>query len=151
MDAFDFASMIDETPVNSSVIEYLAPSRVPGGEKRLIGACLTDILTDGVSMVYSFFDPSEEPRSLGAYMILDHIQMASEMGLDYVYLGYWVSGSPQDGLQDRLQALRALRRHALDPLPVHRGLPRMEPRAPCAPCSTPDHRLSRDRARVRFR
>ncbi len=93
MDAFDFASMIDETPVNSSVVEYVAQGAGPGGADRMLAACLTDILDDGLSMVYSFFEPSEVKRSLGAYMILDHIRMAAEMNLDYVYLGYWVSGS----------------------------------------------------------
>jgi len=91
MDAFDYASMIDETPVNSMVVEYL--ERTPGGEMRLVAACLSDILSDGLSMIYSFFDPEEEGRSLGSYMILDHIDMAREMSLEHVYLGYWVSGS----------------------------------------------------------
>ena len=92
MDAFDYASMVDETPVNSSVIEYTLPDG-PDGAPRLIAACLSDILGDGLSMVYSFFEPGEEGRSLGAYMILDHIRLAQEMGLAYVYLGYWVHGS----------------------------------------------------------
>lgn len=99
MDAFDYASMVDETPVNSSVVEYCL-DRAEGeggsaGERRLMAACLSDILADGLSMVYSFFDPDESRRSLGAYMILDHIRLAAEMGLDYVYLGYWVNGSPK--------------------------------------------------------
>lgn len=94
MDAFDFASMVDETPVNSSVIEYSVEDPDTGGE-RLIAACLSDVLGDGLSMVYSFFDPAEERRSLGAYMILDHISLALEMGLAHVYLGYWVQGSPK--------------------------------------------------------
>lgn len=92
MDAFDYASMVDETPVNSTVIEYTA-GRGPDGERRLLAACLSDILGDGLSMVYSFFDPEEAKRSLGAYMILDHLRLAEEMGLAYVYLGYWVGGS----------------------------------------------------------
>ncbi|MEM9316915.1 MAG: arginyltransferase [Pseudomonadota bacterium] len=92
MDAFDYASMVDETPVNSMVVEYIGRDPETGTE-RLIAACLSDVLADGLSMVYSFFDPEEEPRSLGSFMILDHIAMAREMGLDYVYLGYWVSGS----------------------------------------------------------
>ena len=54
---------------------------------------LTDVLSDGLSMVYSFFDPEEGDRSLGTYMILDHIERAQSMGLPYVYLGYWVPGS----------------------------------------------------------
>ncbi len=92
MDAFDFASMIDETPVNSTVVEYGVADPATGAE-RMIGACLSDVLADGLSMVYSFFDPAEEQRSLGAYMILDHLALAAEMGLPHVYLGYWVAGS----------------------------------------------------------
>ncbi|MEL6217249.1 MAG: arginyltransferase [Pseudomonadota bacterium] len=93
MDAFDYASMVDETPVNSTVIEYTLIGE--DGERRLMGACLSDILGDGLSMVYSFFEPEAQGRSLGAYMILDHVRLAEEMGLHYVYLGYWVSGSPK--------------------------------------------------------
>ena len=92
MDAFDYASMVDETPVNSMVVEYHDEDPVTG-EARLVAACLSDILGDGLSMVYSFFDPDYSDRSLGAYMILDHIAMSREMGLSHVYLGYWVAGS----------------------------------------------------------
>jgi arginine-tRNA-protein transferase len=94
MDAFDFASMIDETPVNSTVVEYVIEDR-EAGTQRLVAACLSDILGDGLSMVYSFFEPEARDRSLGAYMIMDHIRMAAEMGLPHVYLGYWVPGSPK--------------------------------------------------------
>lgn len=92
MDAFDYASMVDETPVNSMVVEYLAEDPQTGS-KSLVAACLSDVLNDGLSMVYSFFDPDRAADSLGSYMILDHIVMARAMRLDYVYLGYWVSGS----------------------------------------------------------
>jgi leucyl-tRNA---protein transferase len=54
---------------------------------------LTDVLSDGLSMVYSFFEPSEQGRSLGTFMILDHITRARRQGLPYVYLGYWIEGS----------------------------------------------------------
>ena len=92
MDAFDYASMVDETPVNSMVVEYHDEDPVTG-ESHLVAACLSDILGDGLSMVYSFFDPDYSDRSLGAYMILDHIEMAREMKLAHAYLGYWVAGS----------------------------------------------------------
>jgi arginine-tRNA-protein transferase len=94
MDAFDFASMIDETPINTTVVEYVLKDPETGTQ-RLIAACLSDILGDGLSMVYSFFDPDETDRSLGTHMILDHIRLAREMRLSHVYLGYWVSGSPK--------------------------------------------------------
>lgn len=90
MDAFDYASMVDETPVNTMVVEYAEPEDEGG---RLVAACLSDVLGDGLSMVYSFFEPDLSRRSLGAWMILDHIEMAREMGLAHVYLGYWVAGS----------------------------------------------------------
>jgi leucyl-tRNA---protein transferase len=91
MDAFDYASMVDETPVNTMVVEYTEESGE--GPTRLVSACLSDVLGDGLSMVYSFFEPALAERSLGAFMILDHIAMAREMGLAYIYLGYWVAGS----------------------------------------------------------
>ena len=92
MDAYDYASMVDETPVNSTVVEYAAEDPETG-TSSLVAACLSDVLSDGLSMVYSFFEPSLANQSLGSFMILDHLDMAKAMGLDYVYLGYWVSGS----------------------------------------------------------
>jgi arginine-tRNA-protein transferase len=63
------------------------------GTGELLAVALTDVLGDGLSMVYSFFDSEQAHRSLGTYMILDHITRARRMGLAYVYLGYWVQGS----------------------------------------------------------
>jgi arginine-tRNA-protein transferase len=60
---------------------------------EMLAVALTDVLSDGLSMVYSFFEPDEGDRSLGTFMILDHIERAKRMGLPYVYLGYWVPGS----------------------------------------------------------
>lgn len=94
MDAFDYAAMVDETPVNSTVIEYVQQDPETGAA-RLIAACLSDILSDGLSMVYSWFEPEESRRSPGGYMILDHIAFARELGLQNVYLGYWVLGAPK--------------------------------------------------------
>src|SRR5262249_49150386 len=63
------------------------------GAGEILAVALTDVLSDGLSMVYSFFDPDEADRSLGTFMILDHVERANRMGLPYVYLGYWVAGS----------------------------------------------------------
>jgi arginine-tRNA-protein transferase len=68
-------------------------SRRIRGRGDLLAVALTDVLGDGLSMVYSFFDPEESARSLGTLMVLDHIARAQRMGLSYVYLGYWVRGS----------------------------------------------------------
>jgi leucyl-tRNA---protein transferase len=97
MDIFEFAAMIEETPIKSRVIEY---SRPPGAGERgrpLAGVCLTDVFDDGLSMVYSFYDPDLAALSLGTYVILDHVTIAAEAGLPYVYLGYWVPGSRKMG------------------------------------------------------
>ncbi len=106
MDVFDFASMIEETPVRTRVIEYRDPEAED--PSALVGAVLTDMLADGMSMVYSFFDPDYAKRSLGAYMILDHVKMAQSAGLPYVYLGYWVEGSQKMAYKARFRPLEGL-------------------------------------------
>jgi len=105
MDIFEFASMIEETPIRSRVIEYAADGAQPGDPRHLVGVCLTDVLDDGLSMVYSFFDPDRAKDSLGTYVILDHVRIAREAGLPYVYLGYWVPGSPKMGYKANFSAL----------------------------------------------
>jgi len=93
MDELDYADMVEQTPVNSFVIEYREPS-VDGRPGRLVGACLTDQQADGLSMIYSFFDAEDEARrGLGTFIILDHIRRAVSADLPYVYLGYWIDGS----------------------------------------------------------
>ena len=75
-------------------ISALRPGRSgAASDGPLVGACLTDRLADGLSLVYSFYAPDEGRRSLGAFMILDHIAKARRLGLPHVYLGYWVEGS----------------------------------------------------------
>ena len=90
MDADDFTAMIEETNVDSRIVEYYASRN---GNLELISFSLVDILDDGISMVYSVFDPDMKERSLGTYMIMDHNDLALEMKLNFVYLGYWVKGS----------------------------------------------------------
>ncbi|MCP3970981.1 MAG: arginyltransferase [Rhodobacteraceae bacterium] len=103
MDIFEFAAMIEETPVRSRVIEYFAPGE--DGGRELAAVCLTDVLEDGLSMVYSFFDPARMRDSLGTYVIIDHIRIAREAGLPYVYLGYWVPGSVKMGYKAKFSGL----------------------------------------------
>ncbi len=105
MDVFEFASMVEETPVRSRVVEYHTPAKKGENRDQLTAVCLTDVLDDGLSMVYSFFDPEKEKSSLGTYMILDHIEIARAANLDYVYLGYWVPDSPKMGYKANFAAL----------------------------------------------
>lgn len=103
MDVFEFAAMIEETPIRSRVIEYNDPEK--DADRRLTAVALTDVLDDGLSMVYSFYDPDRTADSLGTYMILDHIEIAREAGLPYVYLGYWVPGSPKMGYKAKFKGV----------------------------------------------
>ena len=97
MSVLDYSMMVEDSHVDTRVIEYRrrgTDSRINGrGEGPLISVALTDVLADGLSMVYSFYDPGAVDRSLGTFMILDHILRARRMGLPHVYLGYWVEGS----------------------------------------------------------
>lgn len=110
MDETDFADMVEHTPVMSYVIEYREPA-AEGQTGRLVGACLTDRQADGLSMIYSFYDAAHPARSgLGNYIILDHIRRAAEERLPYVYLGYWVEGSPRMQYKVRYRPLERLGR-----------------------------------------
>ena len=97
MTVLDYAMMIEDSHVDTHLVVYRERGPDSAIHGRGVGApvavCLTDVLADGLSMVYSFYDPAQASRSLGTYMILDHIQRARALGLPYLYLGYWVDGS----------------------------------------------------------
>ncbi len=93
MEMRDYIGMVDASPVRTVVFEYRTEPQYASDEGELKAAALTDVLRDGLSMVYSFYDPDEIKRGMGAYMILNHVRLAAELDLPYVYLGYWVKGS----------------------------------------------------------
>ena len=107
MDIFEFAAMIEETPIRSRVIEY---SKTEDGKKQLQAVCLTDVLDDGLSMVYSFYDPSGSSSSLGTYVILDHIDIAREAETAIRLSGLLGTRIGQDGLQGAVLVAGGLRR-----------------------------------------
>jgi arginine-tRNA-protein transferase len=85
MDFDDYQALVEDTPVNSSVIEF----RDQDGTLKAV--CLADRICNGLSAVYSFFDPDMDRNSLGTYMVIWLIRRAKELGLEYVYLGFWVA------------------------------------------------------------
>ena len=97
MNVLDYTMMVEDSHVETRLVEYRrrGPDTAINGRGAgpLLAACLTDVLTDGLSMVYSFYDQEHAERSLGTFMILDHIERARRLGLPYLYLGYWVEGS----------------------------------------------------------
>jgi arginyl-tRNA--protein-N-Asp/Glu arginylyltransferase len=107
MTVLDYAMMVEDTHVDTMLVEYRfrgPDSGITGqGEGPLIATALTDLLSDGLSMVYSFYEPDFIDRSLGTLMILDHIRRARRMGLPYVYLGYWVDGSKKMAYKARFK------------------------------------------------
>ena len=107
MTVLDYASMVEETPIATNLIEYRRNGGANGTDE-LVACALSDRLGDGVSMVYSFYAPEEERRSLGTYMILDHVAYAAELGLPYLYLGYWVGGCRKMDYKRRFKPLEAL-------------------------------------------
>ncbi len=108
MDEHDYAAMVEDTSVMTRIFEYRLPPEEHERKGRLVGVALTDVLEDGLSMVYSFFDPTLSKRGLGTFMILDHVNLALSRGLDHVYLGYWVQHSPKMAYKARFQPLEAL-------------------------------------------
>ena len=93
----DFISMIENSPIESCVISYRDE------DSRLVGCVLTDVQDDGLSAVYSFFDPADSARSLGTYMILDLLRYTAEQDLPWLYLGYFVAGSQKMMYKSRFQ------------------------------------------------
>jgi arginyl-tRNA--protein-N-Asp/Glu arginylyltransferase len=107
MTVLDYAMMVEDSHVDTRIVEYRRrgpDSFIRGkGTGPLYAVALTDVLADGLSMVYSYFEPDAPARSLGTFLILDHIARARAMGLPYVYLGYWVEGSAKMAYKARFQ------------------------------------------------
>ncbi len=130
MDGYDFAEMIETSPVDTVVVEYREP---PSGGRpgKLIGACLTDKQSDGLSMVYSFYDIGPRARSgLGTYMILDHALRAAAVGMRHIYLGYWVKGSPRMDYKRKFSPLERLTPRGWQVMPAEQTPAAESPRQP---------------------
>jgi arginine-tRNA-protein transferase len=106
MSFVDYEYMVEDTPVQTVLVEY-RQSGVP--ERPLLALALTDVMPDGLSMVYSFFDPGRSRRGLGNLLILDHVRQVQMAGLSYVYLGYWVKDSPKMAYKGQFRPLEVQR------------------------------------------
>ncbi len=103
MDFEDYRAMVEDSPVQTALAEFRSPAGA------LVGALLADRLGDGLSAVYSFFDPELSRQSLGTYMVLRLIERTRRLDLPYVYLGYWIAQSPRMAYKARFRPLEALR------------------------------------------
>jgi arginyl-tRNA--protein-N-Asp/Glu arginylyltransferase len=106
----DYRAMVQDSPIETVLIEWRRP------DGSLIAASLTDRGASGLSGVYKFFDPAEAARSLGSLIILWHVERAREQGLPYVYLGYWIAGSPKMAYKARFGPLEHLTPAGWQPL-----------------------------------
>lgn len=102
MGFYDYRAMIEDTPITTTVVELRDPT------DKLMGACLTDRLSDGLSAVYSFYESGEDKRSIGTFIVLWLVQRARELGLPYVYLGYWVPESRKMAYKARFRPSEVL-------------------------------------------
>ncbi len=135
MGFYDYRAMVEDTPITTSMVEFR------DGCDRLVGACLTDWLSDGLSAVYSFFDPAEDRRSLGTYAILWLVARARALSLPYVYLGYWVPQSRKMAYKARFRPSEVLSggawRLLAEPDGAAAAAEKAAAAAPAAPMSMP--------------
>jgi arginine-tRNA-protein transferase len=106
----DYQAMVEETPVRTATVEFRDV------EGRLAAVTLLDRLDDGLSAVYSFYDPAGARQSLGTWSILWLVEECRRQGLAYVYLGYWIAGAPKMAYKGRFPALERLGRDGWVPV-----------------------------------
>ena len=104
----DYVAMVEDTAVRTHIIEYRLKSK-DRGPGDLVACALVDLMSDGLSLVYSFYEPDMTRRSLGSFVILDHVVQAGVTDLPYVYLGYWVRGSAKMNYKVRFSPIELLR------------------------------------------
>ena len=102
MGFYDSRAMVEDTPISTAMVEFRDAA------DRLVAACLTDWLSDGLSAVYSFFAPEDARRSLGSQAILWLVSRANAARLPYVYLGYWVPESQKMAYKARFRPSEVL-------------------------------------------
>ena len=101
----EYCAMVNDSPVQTLMFEYRDPADEMGPP---LAVSLTDVVRDGFSMVYTFFNPAVPHRSLGTFMILDHIRQAEALGLPHIYLGYWIKNSAKMDYKRRFTPLEVL-------------------------------------------
>jgi leucyl-tRNA---protein transferase len=117
MGPYDYAAMVEESSVRTHLCEF----RLGGEGGQLVACALVDVLADGLSLIYSFFDPDLPELSLGSHVILSHIEQARQAGFAHVYLGYWIAGSRKMAYKTQFRPLEILGPEGWQNLPGDAG------------------------------
>jgi arginine-tRNA-protein transferase len=108
----DYLAFAEDSPADTFIVEFRDPDSkgVSGNESEgeLLAACIIDHLSDGLSAVYSFFDPQKERRGLGNFVLLWLVEKAHNMGLSHVYPGYWIADCKKMSYKTRFHPLERL-------------------------------------------
>lgn len=118
MSIFDYSTMVEETSVRTHVVEYRIANNVGDNPGQLVACALVDALEDGLSLVYAFYDPEFANRSLGSFIVLDHIRQAKAVGFEFLYLGYWIKGSAKMSYKVDFRPIEALGNTGWELLPA---------------------------------